>query len=257
MRFSPLHTVGTWMTGLTLAVVATTCHAQDKPNTAIKPEPRPGAWVKQHEKFLERTKEGDVDLLFLGDSITAGWNNNAVWKRHYGPRKAANFGIGGDRTQHILWRLENGEGDGLKPKVVVLMIGTNNVASNTDGEIVAGITACVEKIRAKFPEAKVLLLGVFPRAEDMPKARKDKVESAAAEPRIAKINEQIAKLDDGKTVHYLDIGDRFLDSKGQVPRDVMPDYLHLSLKGYEIWADAIEPKLWSLLDEKKAEKDGK
>ncbi len=95
---------------------------------SVTPTPRDGSWLKLHEQFLARTKEGSIDLLFLGDSITQGWHNNDVWKRFYGARHAANFGIGGDRTQHVLWRIRNGEIDGIHPKVVVLMIGTNNVA---------------------------------------------------------------------------------------------------------------------------------
>ena len=152
--------------------------------------------MKLHESFLERAKEGNIDLLFLGDSITQGWANNDVWKRFYAPRNAANFGIGGDRTQHVLWRLEHGEVDGIHPKVVVLMIGTNNSGSNTAEEIANGVTAIVKSIREKLPETKILLLGVFPRAEK-PGSIRDK---------LAAVNAQIAKLDDGKTVKYLDIG---------------------------------------------------
>jgi beta-glucosidase len=234
---------------IAFAVAARAVDDPPKPaNTAIAPEPRPGAWVKQHEGFLEQAKKGDVGVLFLGDSITQGWKGAGkdVWARHYAPRKAANFGIGGDRTQHVLWRLDNGEVDPIKPKVVVLMIGTNNLGSNNDDQIVDGITTVVSKIRSKLPESKVLLLGVFPRG-----ARRDPAQtSAEQEPRIAKINERIAKLDDGKTVKYLDIGAGFLDSEGRVSREIMPDFLHLSRKGYQIWADAIEPTLWEMVDQK-------
>ncbi|WP_435021165.1 GDSL-type esterase/lipase family protein [Tundrisphaera sp. TA3] len=215
-------------------------------NSALRPEDRQGPPAARHEKLLERTRQGDVDLLFLGDSITAGWADNATWKRYYGPRKAANFGIGGDRTQHILWRLENGEGDGLKPKVVVLMIGTNNLGGNKDEEIAEGVTACVAKIRDKFPEAKVLLLGIFPRGLNRDKSQV----ATAVEPRVARINEMISRIADGKAVHYLDIGGSFLNAEGQVTREIMPDFLHLSAKGYRLWAEAMEPMLWSLLEAK-------
>src|SRR5579864_2352864 len=106
-----------------------------------EPAPRDGSWLKMHEQFLERAKMGNIDLLFLGDSITQGWNGGgkAVWNRFYGLRNTANFGIGGDRTQHVLWRLENGEVDGIHPKLVVLMIGTNNLDSNAPDEIAAGV----------------------------------------------------------------------------------------------------------------------
>ena len=106
-----------------------------------------GPPMEMHRSFLERARKGHVDLLFLGDSITQGWNDNAVWKRFYGPRNAANFGIGGDRTQHVLWRIQNGELDGIEPKVVVLMIGTNNADSATADEIAQGVTAIVEELR--------------------------------------------------------------------------------------------------------------
>ncbi len=215
--------------------------------STTEPAPRAGAWSKVHEKYLERAKQGGIDLLFLGDSITAGWNGKdkegqgprQVWDRYYEPRKAANFGIGGDRTQHVLWRLENGEVDGIKPRVVVLMIGTNNIHANTPAEIADGITAVVKTLREKLPETKVLLLAVFPRGEDPGPVRE----------RIKDVNERIRKLDNGgKTVRYLDIGDRFLDADGTISREIMPDFLHLRRKGYALWADAIEPVLRSMLE---------
>jgi lysophospholipase L1-like esterase len=184
-----------------------------------------------------------VELLFLGDSITQGWNNNAIWKRHYEPRNAANFGIGGDRTQHVLWRIENGEIEGLSPRVAVLMIGTNNISSNTPEEIAEGVKANVSKLREKLPETKILLLGVFPRG-----ATRDKTaEAAKPADQPAKINAIISKLDDGKAVKYLDIGKVFLDAEGNIPRSLMPDFLHLSPPGYRKWADAIEPTLWDMM----------
>jgi beta-glucosidase len=221
---------------------------QEKPaNTATAPAPREGAWMQLHEKYLQRAREGHIDLLFLGDSITQGWNDNAVWERHYAPRHAANMGIGGDRTQHVLWRLDHREVDGINPKVVVLMIGTNNIGSNTPEEIAAGVKAIVGRLREKLPDTKVLLLGVFPRgANRMPNQT-----AAELDPRTAQVNEIIKSLDDGKTVIYRDIGKRFLDADGRIPKDVMPDFLHLSLKGYRIWADAIEPLLWEIMDEPK------
>lgn len=210
-------------------------------NSAVRPEPRDGGWKTMHEAFLKRAKEGPIDLLFLGDSITAGWaGQKEVWDRYYGSRQAANFGIGGDRTQHVLWRLENGEAEGIAPKVAVLMIGTNNMSGNTPEEIAKGVEAIVKTLRAKLPNTKVLLLGVFPRA---PKGD-------ALRARVKAVNDQIARLDDGKTVKYLDIGPRFLEPDGTLTREIMPDLLHLSRKGYRIWADAMEPTLWSMLEGK-------
>jgi lysophospholipase L1-like esterase len=205
------------------------------------PAPPVGPAMKMHESFLERAREGNIDLLFLGDSITQGWANNEVWRRFYAPRNAANFGIGGDRTEHVLWRLEHGEVEGIHPKVVVLMIGTNNSGSNTAEAIANGVTAIVKSLREKLPETKILLLGVFPRGEK-PGSIRDK---------LAAVNERISKLDDGKTVKYLDIGKSFLQEDGTIARDVMPDFLHLSPKGYRIWADAMEPTLQAMLEGEK------
>jgi len=213
--------------------------AQAPPPATVRPAPREGWWMKLHESFLDQAKKKNIDLLFLGDSITQGWNNNDVWKRFYGPRHAANFGIGGDRTEHVLWRIEHGEIDGIHPRAVVLMIGTNNSGSNTADEIAQGVTAIVKELRNRQPEAKVLLLAVFPRGQK-PDATRAKLDD---------VNRQIARLDDGSHVTYLDIGKAFLNSDGTLSREIMPDYLHLTGKGYRLWADAIEPTLWRLLEE--------
>lgn len=210
------------------------------PDTVV-PEPRDGPWMEIHQRYVERAKKGKVDLLFLGDSITQGWNEetNPIWKRFYGPRHAANFGIGGDRTQHVLWRIKNGELDGIKPMVAVLMIGTNNVSSNTPDEIAHGVTAIVQELRQRLPETKILLLAVFPRSQK-PDSIRDRLKS---------VNEKIAKLNDGDHVRFLDIGKAFLEEDGTISNEIMPDYLHLSRSGYRRWAEAMEPTLWSMLDE--------
>lgn len=220
-----------------LLVSSATARAQGP--ATITPEPRDGAWMKMHQDFLERTRKGDVDLLFLGDSITQGWHDNKIWQRHYGPRKAANYGIGGDRTQHVLWRIQNGEIDGITPRLVVLMIGTNNAGDDSAEEIAAGIKAIVKTLREKLPASRILLLGVFPRGEK-PNPLREKLD---------RVNETIAKLSDSSHVTYLDIGKSFLEPDGTLSRVVMPDFLHLSARGYQIWADAIEPTVWQLLDE--------
>ena len=214
--------------------------------SATEPATRPGPWMQQHEKFLERGQKGPVDLLFLGDSITAGWNGaRDTWTRFYGARQAANFGIGGDRTQHILWRLDNGEVDAIRPKVVVLMIGTNNVGSNPEPEVADGVRAILDRLKAKLPATKVLLLGIFPRGSNRDKT----VPSVTPDPRIARINARLAALDDDKTVKYLDIGVAFLDDAGKVSRANMPDMLHLTPASYQTWAEAMEPTLAKMLDE--------
>ena len=220
------------------ATTPTTTRAQDPdgPSRPTLRTTRQDRFLALHESFLKRGKEGPIDIVFLGDSITERWTSAPqVWNRYLGKWKAANFGIGGDRTQHVLWRVENGELDGIKPRVLVLMIGTNNANSDAPDSIARAVTRIVHKVREKLPDTKILLLGIFPRAprpKDMGKPME----------RIREVNPQLARLDDGKMIRYLDIGDRFLVD-GQVPKDVMPDGVHLSERGYEIWAKAMQPLL--------------
>lgn len=210
-------------------------------SSTTQPAPKSGGWMTKHEKYLARAKEGNIDLLFLGDSITEGWGNNEVWKKYYGELKAANFGISGDQTQNVLWRLLNGEIDGISPKAAVLMIGTNNSGGSTAEQVADGVTAIVKTLREKLPNTKVLLLAIFPRGEK-PNPQREKIQKA---------NETIAKLDDGKMVRYLDIGPKFVDKDGVISKEVMPDFLHLSKKGYEIWAESTQPLLAELMELKK------
>jgi lysophospholipase L1-like esterase len=230
---------------------ASAAKAQDagKANTAVKPAPRDDKWKERHDKFVAMAKKGHIDVLFLGDSITDGWggeNHNAkaagssIFAKEFVPLHTANFGIGGDRTQHVLWRLQNGELDGIHPKVVMLMIGTNNSnrMDNTSEEIADGITAIVKEIHKRSPHTKTLLLAVFPRGEK-PNPQREK---------IKKVNDIIARLDDGgKTVKYLNIGEKFLQPDGTIARTVMPDFLHLSPLGYQMWADAVKGPIDELL----------
>lgn len=219
-------------------LAASSALAQAPPSTA--PVPREDDWwTQRHAASVERAKQGDVDLLFLGDSITQGWNDNETWKTHYGARKAANFGFSGDRTQHVLWRLENGEIDGIKPRGIVLMIGTNNAGADSADDIAQGITAIVSLLREKLPESNILLLGVFPRGET-PNPDREKLDA---------VNARVARLDDGGKVHFLDIGPSFLEADGTIRKEVMPDFLHLSDEGYKRWANAIEPAVKHLLGE--------
>jgi len=218
---------------------------EPKKNSAIVPTKKD---PKRHDAFLEIAKKGDVDLLFLGDSITDAWGGEGhgggagkeIFEKEFVPMKAANFGIGGDRTQHVLWRLQNGELDGITPKVVMLMIGTNNSngKDNTAEEIAEGIKAIVSEIKKKSPKTKILLLAVFPRGVK-PNAQREK---------IADVNKIIAKLDDqGKSVKFLDIGSKFLKEDGMLPKEIMPDALHLSKDGYRIWADAVKEPIAELM----------
>lgn len=228
-----------------------------KSNTAIKPEPV-GAdwWGKRHEAIKERVKQGNVDLLFIGDSITHGWEGDGkdVWAKFYAPRNAVNQGFGGDRTQHVLWRLDNGEVDGISPKLAVVMIGTNNSngEDNTAEEIAEGIIAIIEKLNVKLPKTKVLVLGIFPRDEKpCPQREKNAKASALVEKYIA---EKTAKGKGARKLQYLDIGSKFLAPDGTLPKDIMPDFLHPNAKGYQIWADAIEAKVVEMMADKAAKK---
>lgn len=197
------------------------------------------AFIKSHEGFVKIAQEGTAEVVFLGDSITAGWGRNKeIWDKAFGAYKPANFGIGGDRTQHVLWRITNGELDGIKPKAVVLMIGTNNTGSDSPESIAQGITKIVSTIQSKQPQAKILLLAVFPRGE--------KPTANPGRDKIKIVNSIISKLDDGKKIHYLDIGGKFLQPDETISKDIMHDFLHLTPAGYQIWADSIAPKLADL-----------
>ncbi len=208
------------------------------PNSAIVPDLTP--WLRsKHQANLETAKKGGIDVLFMGDSITDMWSSagKPVLDKYFGEWKLANFGIGGDTTQGVLYRLQNGEGQGFSPKAAMLMIGTNNTGRNTAAEIAEGVGAIVLEMQKNFPEVKILLLGIFPRSNP-----KDPVRAT-----IAEINSIISKLHDGKSVYYLDIGAKFLDADGNIPSDIMKDGLHPTPKGYEIWAEAVKPPLADLL----------
>ena len=213
------------------------------PNTAIVPSLAAG-FVAKHTANLEVAKQGDANVLFMGDSITDFWRNadgpfagKPVMDKYFGQWKVANFGIAGDTTQGVLYRLKSGEGKGFSPRAIMLMIGTNNTARNTAAEIAEGIGAVVLELQNDFPSAKILLLGVFPRGR-----ANDPVRAT-----IADINRRISKLHDGTRVHYLDIGAGFLDAAGNIPQDVMSDGLHPGPKGYEIWAKAVIDPLTKLM----------
>ena len=213
------------------------------PNSAIVPALAP-FFRQKHQANLAVAKAGKAELLLMGDSITDFWRNERgpfagkqVLEKHFGQWNVANFGIAGDTTQGVLYRLQNGEGEGFSPRAVMLMIGTNNTGRNTAEEIAEGIGAVVLQLRKCFPESRILLLGVFPRG-----AATDPVRQT-----IRRINNVISKLDDGDKVHYLDIGAQFLNPAGNIPADVMSDALHPSSKGYEIWAEAVAAPLKKLM----------
>ncbi|MBA4064871.1 MAG: GDSL family lipase [Isosphaera sp.] len=219
---------------------------EPKDNPAVKPLNRDNP---RHKQFLEIVKKGEGDVIFLGDSITQGWEGGGkkAWADTFAPMKAVNLGISGDQTGHVLWRITEGkEIEPLKPKAAVIMIGTNNTGAHSAEQIAGGIKAIVEELRKQKPEMKILVLGVFPRAGGIKK------EDAAApadklNPKIKEINAIISKLADGKHVFYKDIGEKFLTKDGALERKVMPDLLHLSAEGYQIWADAIKADVAKLV----------
>lgn len=241
------------MLAVVLSLVATVASAQTaappKKIDASEPSPKKdnGQFLKQHETFVKRTKEGPIGVLFLGDSITAGWTKAPeVWEKYYKKYSPANFGIGGDQTQHVLWRVTNGELEGISPKVVVLMLGTNNTATHDAREIAAADIKIVQTIRSKLPNAKVLLLAIFPRGPR--KNRDGSMDDGSKRMEIIRgANAQLARLDDGKMVRFLDIGPKFLDAQGKIPSDIMPDQLHPNTKGYQIWAEAMKPLLSEMM----------
>lgn len=196
----------------------------------------------RHEMFMRETNKENVKLLFIGDSITDYWRNRGsnVWNHYYAPLHVANFGIGGDGTPGVLWRVKNGELVNLKPKVIVLLIGTNQTGTESPVDIANDIEALVKEIRARCPESKVLLLAIFPR--NHPGDNLDQIEG------IQVINKTIASMDDGNMIRFLNIDNRFLGPDGKVSAALMPDGLHPGEKGYQVWAEAMQPTLADMLN---------
>lgn len=202
-------------------------------------------FLAKHQANLEVAQKGNIDVLFMGDSITDLWRSDRepmagkpVFDKYFGDWKVANFGIAGDTTQGVLYRLQHGEGEGFSPKVIMLLIGVNNTRSNTAPEIAEGAGAVVAELQKHFPAAEILLLGIFPTRAANDPIRQD----------IAYINKVISRLDHGDKVHYLDIGHVFLDADGNIPKEIMNDSLHPTTAGYELWAQAVIKPLSDLLN---------
>jgi beta-glucosidase len=219
-------------------------------HAATTPAPHTGWREKRFEKIMRRVAQGEVDVAFLGDSLTHKWNKEGkpVWERYYEHRSdpssrnfldVANFGVGGDRTQHVLWRIENGNFAHLSPRLIVLEIGSNNLRQDSPRETADGVIAILQQLKIRLPDAQILLLALFPRG-----ASPD--DSARA--KIRETNRILAGLDDADGIHFLDIGQKFLAADGTIPPEVMHDSVHLTERGYEIWARAMEPRLTELIN---------
>lgn len=217
---------------------------------AVTPEVQTAKWAvkwwgpRHEQKLADLKKQKKVDLLMIGDSITHGWESGgkSVWQERFEKRNAFNIGFSGDRTEQVIWRLQNGEVDGISPKLAVIMIGTNNVGHRQDppAETAAGIKTIVGELRKRLPKTKLLLLAIFPRG-----ANKDD--------RLRKLNdganEIIKSYADDENVFFLDINSVFLEDDGVLPKSVMPDLLHPNARGYQMWADAMEPTIRKLMGE--------
>lgn len=233
--------------GVSLAENKLAAEPPPPPSDPVNPVPRDrdypwmslAHWQAVHAANVAEAAKGEAELVFLGDSITDMARSSESWKNTFSGYRYVNFGIGGDCTQNVLWRLEHGEIGALKPKLVVVLIGTNNIGMTQDdvGAVTRGITAVVGKLRAGLPATKILVLGIFPR---------DEKADAPVRATIAKINGVLAKLDDGKKVFVRDIGKVFLESDGTLSTAVSADHLHLTEEGYRRWTEAIAPMVKEL-----------
>jgi beta-glucosidase len=202
-------------------------------------------WMPRQEAVNARLKQGHADLLFIGDSITNGWDNTGkkYWDLYYAARNAVNMGFGGDWTQHVLWRLDHSDLEAVSPKLAIVLIGTNN--SNHDDctaqQIADGIIAICGRLRTRLPHMKILLLAIFPR-EQYPCPQREKIVEA---------NRLASRIADGKTIRYLDLSAFFLNADGSLKKELMPDYLHPNEEGYRLWAEAMEPVVAEMMGEKK------
>jgi lysophospholipase L1-like esterase len=197
-------------------------------NDPTKPVPGGVRWFgREHAKCVDMTRNKKFNLCLLGDSITAMWPGD-MFGTYFGKYTPANFGIGGDRCENVLWRLQNGELVGTSPKLIMLLIGTNNQGMNTAEEVAYGVTTVVKRLREICPQSKILLLGIFPSA-------------GTPYEKTKAINAITAKLDDGKMIRYFDPGAVMLEKDGKMLQGVLSDAVHLTRKGYTIWGETSAP----------------
>jgi lysophospholipase L1-like esterase len=204
-------------------------------------------WMPRHKQKLANLKKLDkVDLLMVGDSITHSWESGKAkptWDKYYAKRHPFNIGFSGDRTEQVIWRLQNGAVEGISPKLAIVMIGTNNAGHRKEAskETAAGVGAILKEMRKRLPKTKILLLAIFPRGKDNNDALRKLNQGT---------NKIIAKFADDKNIFFLDLNSKFLGKDGKLPKDIMPDLLHPNGKGYGIWAQAMEPTVKKLMGEK-------
>lgn len=228
-----------WMLGCPALATAET----DGPNLAVRPVPQTHDWwSKLFQQINQEVKDHgrDAELVFIGDSLTSLWrfNGRHAWRRYYQARKALNLGAAGDQIQHTLWRLQNGNLEGLSPRLAVLLVGVNNIYQPVE-HVVAGLGKTITFLRRKLPRTKILVLGILPFGEKPGRQRR----------KIRQVNKTVSRLADGRWIHFLDLGALFVNPDRTISRELMPDYLHLTPRGYELWAGAMEPKLMLLLGE--------
>ena len=247
-RAVPVATAFVLVTGACAGTRAQPASGTTATEPADRPVPRTDRNSRTaHAELLEKAKNGRVDVYFVGDSITRRWGALdypellANWKANFFGWNAANFGWGADRTQHVLWRLENGELDGVRPKVIVIHAGTNNVGTQPGGDekvadITRGLKAIVDVCRRKAPEATIVLTAIFPRNDSM-----------AVLPEIERINANLAGIADGRTIRFVTINDKLADRDGRLFEGMSADGLHPTMKAYQIWADALKPIFTELL----------
>lgn len=239
---------------LLILLITLPAFSDSQENPAAIPAPRQvefewmslDTWHKRHQTNVDRAKQGKAELLFLGDSITEGWtwgDNQTIFDKTFGKYTTANFGIGGDQTQNLLWRLQNGSVGKLQPKLVVLMIGTNNFghSNHTPEQVAGGVRAVIDEITRAFPDARILLMGVLPYGHEA---------TSDSRVRVAKTNTLLASFNDDNTLFYYDFGSLYLDDRGRIPAERMADFLHPTHQGYQMLADHLGPVVDQLLEGK-------
>ncbi|WP_269522151.1 GDSL-type esterase/lipase family protein [Coraliomargarita parva] len=225
---------------LALLGASVSCSANTE-NPAVTPAIR-NPWLDQHKRIDARLQRGPSDILFIGDSITFNWSSNSrgkpVWDKHYAKMDIVNMGISGDKTENILWRLQNGSLKEVDPKVAVVLAGINNIHRDSPEEIAAGVEAVVNEVLEDCPSCQVLLMGLFPRGYQP---------TAMERPKVKAVNAIISKMAENPRIEFLDIGEQFLDEDGVFTKEMSPDALHPLAPGYEIWANAMDPIIREML----------